>query len=69
VIVKVGIVRALKIYPEIDTTLLGLLVEDGEDLCADITQSKFFLVESKFLADLIFTKSYLATVFHRLAMT
>jgi hypothetical protein len=53
VVVQIVLVHAFELDGQLDTTFLGLLVEDCEDLLADVAQPELFLIKAELLADLV----------------
>jgi hypothetical protein len=53
-IVQVVLVHALELNGQFDLTLLRLLVEDGQNLLANVPKSKLLLVETEVLPNLVF---------------
>jgi hypothetical protein len=53
VIVKVGVVRSFEPDVEINAPLFCLLVEDSQNLRADITESELFLIQAQMLPNLV----------------
>ena len=53
VIVQVGVVWSFESNVEIDAPLFCLLVEDSQNLRADITESELFLIQAQMLPNLV----------------